>query len=122
MRTERQMRIVRPAELDASTPAGHWGVESRFLLRDPERLVFQVCQMEPGGGAELDAHVEQDQIFLVLDGRLHVASGDGPHLAVSEGEALLIPAGAPHATVNDDAGPARYLVLTYPAATHAPPT
>jgi quercetin dioxygenase-like cupin family protein len=121
MRHAAHLAPVRVAALEASTPAGHWGVDSRFILRDVDRLVFQHCEMEPGGGADEHRHEDQDQVFYVLAGRLRVTSGDRRPVVLTAGEALVIPAGVPHATVNDGGDPARYLVLTYPAGEHRPP-
>jgi quercetin dioxygenase-like cupin family protein len=113
MATHPELTLIRTTELEPSVPTGHWGVESRFILGDVERLVFQHCEMRPGGGAESHAHDEQDQIFFVLEGRLRVSGADGPDVMVNQGEALLIPAGAAHATINDGTDVTRYLVLTY---------
>jgi quercetin dioxygenase-like cupin family protein len=108
-----ELKLIRTRDLEASAPTGHWGVDSRFILRDVERLVFQHCEMDVGGGAESHTHHDQHQIFYVLEGQLRVTAGDGREVMVSPGEALLIPAGAAHATMNDGADSARYLVLTY---------
>ena len=108
-----ELKLIRTGQLEPSAPTGHWGVDSRFILRDVERVVFQHCEMDPGGGAESHAHDEQDQIFYVLGGRLRVRGGDGRDVMVDRHDALLIPAGAPHATMNDGPDVAQYLVLTY---------
>ena len=108
-----ELTLIRTTELKPSAPAGHWGVDSRFILRDAHGVLLQHCEMAPGGGAEAHAHDEQDQVFYVLEGHLQVRDGDGREVMVHPGEALLIPAGAAHATVNDGADVARYLVLTY---------
>jgi quercetin dioxygenase-like cupin family protein len=115
------MSPVRVAALEPSTPGGHWGVDSRFILRDADRLVFQHCEMEPGGGAEAHEHEDQDQIFYLLAGTLRVTSGDRDEVMLSAGDALVIPAGVPHATVNGGSDPARYLVLTYPTGGRSSP-
>ena len=115
MRPGAEIEVVRVAALEPSTPGGHWGVDSRFILRDVDRLVLQHCEMAPVGGAEPHRHDDQDQIFYILGGRLRVTGADGSDLTVSAGDAVVIPAGAPHATVNDGDEPARYLVVTYPA-------
>jgi mannose-6-phosphate isomerase-like protein (cupin superfamily) len=114
MRAGGQLEVLGVADLQPSTPAGHWGVDSRFILRDVDRLVFQRCEMAPRGGADSHMHEEQDQIFYMLAGSLRVTDGDGRSVMLSAGDALLIPAGVPHATFNDAAATASYLVLTYP--------
>ena|SRR5215212_5556057 len=115
MATRPALKLIHTKALEPSAPAGHWGVDARFIVRDAAGFVFQHCEMEPGGGAEAHAHDDQDQIFYVLEGHLRVSGGDGRKMTVNPGDALLIPAGALHATVNDGAVAARYLVLTYGA-------
>jgi mannose-6-phosphate isomerase-like protein (cupin superfamily) len=109
-----EMQLVRLANLQREEPAGHWGVASQLVERAGERLTVQVCEMATEGGAEPHAHEAHDQMFLVLDGALVVRGGGGSELVVRRGEAVRIPAGAVHATVNGCDGPTSYVVLTYP--------
>lgn len=115
-----EMRLVRLDALERDTPAGHWGVASRFIEQAGERLTVQFCEMTADGGAEPHAHAVQDQMFVVLGGALAVRGDGDVEIVVRAGEALRIPAGAVHATVNGGDGPASYLVLTYPAAQARP--
>ena len=110
-----EMQLLRFDDLEPDAPAGHWGVASRFVERAGERLTVQVCEMAPDGGAEPHAHDAHDQMFVVLEGALAVRDGADSEILVRGGEALRIPAAAVHATLNGGEGPARYLVLTYPA-------
>jgi quercetin dioxygenase-like cupin family protein len=110
------MELVRISALAPSAPDGHWGVVSRLVEEAEGRLRVQLCEMEPGGGAESHAHDAHDQMFVVLEGALTVRDADERMLVARGGEAVRIPAGTPHATVNGSDGPSRYLVLTYPAA------
>jgi mannose-6-phosphate isomerase-like protein (cupin superfamily) len=115
------MQLVRPDALEPDVPAGHWGMLSRFIERG-EGLDVQVCEMAADGGAEPHVHDAQNQMFVVLEGTLTVRGG-GDRIDVRAGEALRIPAGATHATVNGGSETTRYLVLTYPgsAARQEPP-
>ena len=109
-----EMELVRIAELVRETPTDHWGVLSADLERG-ERLVVQHCEMEPGGGAVPHAHADQDQMFVVVPGRLNVRDQAGHETDVRAGEAMKIPAGAVHGTENRSDIVASYFVVTYPA-------
>jgi len=110
------MELIRIAALEGATPADHWDVTARLVEESPGRLRVQSCEMAPGGGAESHLHAGEDQMFVVLAGELAVEHEREETIVVREGEALRIPAGAPHATRNDGSAPARYLVLTFPTA------
>ena len=110
------MRRVSIDRLVPETPTGHWDVVSRTVV-DGRPLRLQVCEMGSDGGATAHAHDEQDQIFFLLEGALDVEGPGAETVTVRAGEALLIPAGCTHATVNHGRETARYLVLTLPTAT-----
>jgi mannose-6-phosphate isomerase-like protein (cupin superfamily) len=110
------LQLLRLEDLEQDEPAGHWGVASRFVERAGDRLTVQVCDMTPDGGAEPHVHDAQDQMFVVLEGALTVRGDSGEETVVGTDEALRIPAGAVHATLNGGQSTARYLVLTYPTA------
>jgi quercetin dioxygenase-like cupin family protein len=78
-------------------------------------LRVQLCEMAPEGGAEAHAHDDEDQILLVVEGRLVLRGGEDEELRVGSGEGAVIPAGTEHATEADAAGLTSYLVLTFPA-------
>ena len=109
------MELVRISALAPTTPDGHWGVDARLVEEAGGRLRVHSCLMAPLGGAERHVHQEHDQMFVVLEGALEVRGADDDTLVARAGEAVRIPAGAPHATANGSDGPTRYLVLTYPA-------
>ena len=114
--TAGKMQRVRLDDLEREVPVDHWGVGAAYVERDEARLVVQHCDMAPGGGAELHAHADRDQMFVVMEGTLRVRDGDRGETDVSSGEALKIPAGTVHATVNQGGQSASYLVLTYPSS------
>ena len=104
--------LVDPSSVEPEVPPGHWSVHARDILSmAPIRV--QLCEMFPGGGAEPHLHPRQDQLFIVIDGRLEVEGEAEPPVAVDSGQAVLIPAGVRHGTNNVSDSPARYIVITY---------
>jgi mannose-6-phosphate isomerase-like protein (cupin superfamily) len=106
--------IIDPIALPSEVPSGHRRVLARDLIRAPRDIRVQLCEMSPDGGAEPHLHEDQDQMFLVIEGRLQVTDGDGRGVEVEAGQALSIPAGIEHGTTNDSDGVARYVVITCP--------
>jgi mannose-6-phosphate isomerase-like protein (cupin superfamily) len=106
--------LIDPTRLEAYVPADHWKVWSRDLMQNTDRMKLQLCEMEPGGGADPHVHGDQDQIFFVVSGTLTVTDGDGNTVRLTGDQALFIAAGVSHATVNDGDQIARYLVITFP--------
>jgi mannose-6-phosphate isomerase-like protein (cupin superfamily) len=113
------MERVSLDDLERTAPEAHWGVASRMIEHADGRVSLQLCDMAVGGGAESHVHAAQDQMFVVLEGALEVQGESEETFVVRGGEALRIPAGAPHSTRNAAELPAKYLVLTYPAAQRA---
>src|SRR5205807_1925244 len=73
-----------------------------------------------GGGHEppmyispLHVHLEDDEAWYVLEGRLCVRLGDQDYVA-GPGGAVLAPRGAPHTYWNPHPDPARYLLVMTP--------
>jgi mannose-6-phosphate isomerase-like protein (cupin superfamily) len=109
------LKQIDPDKLDATLPDGHWQVDTRELVRSGDRMRLQLCEMEPGGGAEPHVHNDKDQIFFVTDGALRVLDESGADSLVTAGQAILIPAGASHGTESASGGTTVYLVITYPS-------
>ena len=61
------------------------------------------------------AHSEQEELYLVLDGRLRVEA-DGETAELGPREAVLVPAGVGHQLWNAGDEPVTYLVLAAPPA------
>lgn len=60
--------------------------------------------------APLHTHVDDDEAWYVLEGRLVVRVGDDEHV-VPAGAAVIGPRGMPHTFWNPDPVPARYLLV-----------
>jgi mannose-6-phosphate isomerase-like protein (cupin superfamily) len=108
------IRLVEVNSLPRSLPPGHWGVATASIVETDavSSVTFQACEMQPGGGAEMHSHSAAGQVLLVLQGQLDVTHVGGSKVSVFADQALVIPAGRPHAVTNDGARIARYLVLT----------
>jgi mannose-6-phosphate isomerase-like protein (cupin superfamily) len=111
-----RLQLIRTEEIEPFEPEGHWGLDSRWLVRSGHDVRLQVCDMEADGGAEAHVHDADEQVFYVISGELRVSDGSGTDVTVRAGQALRIPAGVPHGTTNTAATPTRYLAFTYPAA------
>jgi quercetin dioxygenase-like cupin family protein len=111
-----RLRLIRKDQSSAETPPGHWDMQAHRLV-DQETIRLQYCEMEGGGGAEAHVHDDVDQILLVVDGSLNVRASEGEDgITAGEGDAVYIPAGAPHATkpVNDQR--VTYVAVTFPTS------
>lgn len=108
------MQVVELNRLPRSLPLGHWGVETVSVAEVDalSSVTVQVCEMKPGGGAEMHEHSAARQVFLLLSGELKVTGDGGATISVAADQALVIPASRPHAATNAGAGIARYVVLT----------
>jgi mannose-6-phosphate isomerase-like protein (cupin superfamily) len=62
--------------------------------------------IEPGSGAPLHAHKDDDEIFIVLEGALDLRLGE-EQVLVEANHTIAIPAGVPHAFVAVGPGPTR---------------
>lgn len=93
-----------------------------------ERLTFARLVQEPGGdrlegetvvspgaGPPMHAHFPQDEGFTVVEGRIGVQRGDGPHEFAGEGETLVFRAGEPHQFWNAGVGDLRCTAWFKPA-------
>lgn len=64
---------------------------------------FTICEVQtaPGGGPPSHVHLEQDEIFFVVDGRHEYLLGDRTEI-VSPGDAVIVPRGVRHRFSNID--------------------
>jgi len=67
----------------------------------------------PGSGPPLHVHLEGEELFWVLEGRLRIRCGDREFTAVP-GACALIPRGVPHTFLVEGSEDARFLVLLSP--------
>ena len=63
--------------------------------------------------APLHRHLDEDEAWYVLEGRLVVRVGEDEH-SIGPGEAVLGPKRVAHTFWNPDAAPVRYLLVTGP--------
>lgn len=68
----------------------------------------------PGGGPPLHRHNNEDEIFLVVEGRISYFA-EGKWSEVAAGGAVYLPAGAAHCYRNIGAAPSRHWILTMPS-------
>lgn len=61
--------------------------------------------------APMHLHLECDEAWVVLEGRLVVRSGD-EEIALATGDAVIVPKETPHTYWNPDPAPCRYLLVT----------
>ncbi|MFN8625349.1 MAG: cupin domain-containing protein [Candidatus Binatia bacterium] len=82
-------------------------------LFDTERMFCDVYGLNPGQEQVAHAHAGSDKVYFVLDGSGRFRVGDEDRDARS-GDAVLAPAGAPHAVRNNGAGQLTLLVFMAP--------
>jgi len=68
----------------------------------------------PGGGPPLHVHSNEDEIFLVIEGRISYYAA-GSWTEVGAGGAVYLPRGAAHCYRNIGATPSRHWIITAPA-------
>jgi quercetin dioxygenase-like cupin family protein len=105
------VKVIEVGEISTYVPDGHWGMEARKLAAgDP--LEMMLCVMQPGGGATAHQHDDRPQMLLVIDGLLTITAGEGTPVDVPAGHAAWFQPGEPHAVVNQQSTPARYLAVS----------
>lgn len=106
--------IVQPHE---GTVLHAFGGVMRLLLGGTEtggRLALGLETTPPGGGPPPHRHLEEDELFLVLEGREEFFA-DGTWTAVGPGGAVYLPRGTAHTFRNAGDTPSRHWVLTTPS-------
>jgi uncharacterized cupin superfamily protein len=78
-----------------------------------EHLGASVYELRPGEEMVFHYHVQREELLIVLQGRLSLRSADGWE-QLPEGEVVAFPRGerGAHGYRNDDAGPARVLMIS----------
>jgi quercetin dioxygenase-like cupin family protein len=111
------MKLVTENQGKTFNPPLHTGVTSREIVSQDtpaQHVAFHMSTIAPGGGgSELDTHPASEQIFYVLSGQVKFL-GDGTELVARAGQAVFIPAGEPHASINEGDVDAVCLVITTP--------
>ena len=109
-------KLIDPAELPTMT--FDWGVikplVSSHNVSDPGVSLLQVVLL-PGRGHERHNHPDADEVLYVLAGVGDQMIDDGSPFAVHPGQAIWVPKGAFHSTVNTGWEPMVLLAIYAPA-------
>lgn len=96
---------------------GPVGGTLRFKARGDQTdgsLTALVNVIPPGQGPPVHVHAAQDEAWWIVEGAVRFRLGDEASVAAA-GAFVWVPRGTAHAFRNDDADPARMLVLFTPA-------
>lgn len=97
---------------NAKAPEVPWRPGYRYfsLAGKDQGIACVVSQavVEPGAGAPLHVHADEDEVLIVIEGALDVRLGEERCL-VESGHTISIPAGIPHSFVAAGTGPARFI-------------
>jgi oxalate decarboxylase/phosphoglucose isomerase-like protein (cupin superfamily) len=109
-------KLVDPDALP--TMSFDWGVIKPLVATAntdaPEVSLMHVVLL-PGKGHERHNHPDSDEILYILSGRGEQMVDDGEPFAVGPGQAIFIPKGAFHSTVNTGWEPLALLAVYAPA-------
>src|SRR5215216_7891878 len=109
-------KFVDPASLPTMT--FDWGVIKPLVAAentDGTEVSLMHVVLLPGKGHERHNHPDSDEILYILSGRGEQMVDDSQTFAVGPGEAVFIPKGAFHSTVNTGWEPLVLLALYAPA-------
>ena len=113
-------KLVDPASLPTMT--FDWGVIKPLVSADntdrPEVSLMHVILL-PGKGHERHNHPDSDEILYVLAGAGDQMVDDGEPFPVRPGQAIWVPKGAYHSTVNTGWEPMAILAIYAPAGAEA---
>ncbi|HEY3163285.1 MAG TPA: cupin domain-containing protein [Candidatus Limnocylindrales bacterium] len=103
-------RIVRRAERRRIAYPGLNAVDEFLTAGRDGRLEVILTTLDPGGGTgdEAYAHESDEEVVIVLEGRLELWVGDEFH-ALDEGDSITYPSRQPHR--NRNPGPGRAVIL-----------
>ena len=109
-------KLIDPAALPTMT--FDWGVIKPLVATDntegPAVSLMHVVLL-PGQGHERHNHPDSDEILYFLSGQGEQMVDDGEPFAVSPGQAVFIPKGASHSTINSSWEPMAILAVYAPA-------
>ena len=94
---------------------GRGAIQVRSFFEGQSRLGtrFHVWELEPGTSEGTHTHQEEgalEEIYYFLQGQGRMWIGDDP-VAVSAGDAILVPAGVPHGFENNGTSPLRVVLF-----------
>jgi quercetin dioxygenase-like cupin family protein len=78
------------------------------------QLSIMYAVTPPGGGPPMHVHHKDDEIFLVVEGRISFCT-NGEWTEVASGGVVYLPRGAAHTFRNDGDGPSRHWTITTPS-------
>lgn len=78
------------------------------------RLTVMFNTTPPGGGPPPHVHTNEDEVFLVIEGRIRYFA-DGQWTEIGPGAAVYVPRGSVHYFRNIGTTPSRYWVLATPS-------
>ena len=112
------MRVVKKGTGEKYTPPGHDDVVTAIKMFDPQRgspkVDVHITTFAAESGMEEETHPESDHVLYMLSGTLKIRQGGKAAFVISEGDAIHIPAGEPHQTVNTTKESATFVAVTVP--------
>jgi quercetin dioxygenase-like cupin family protein len=84
--------------------------------RGSPRVDVHITTFAAGSGMEEETHPDSDHVLYMLSGTLDVRQGRKTAAVISAGDAIHIPAGEPHQSVNTQKEPAVFIAVTAPPA------
>jgi oxalate decarboxylase/phosphoglucose isomerase-like protein (cupin superfamily) len=106
---------INPQQLPAHT--FDWGVIKWFVSPDQIQgagVTFGEVILLPGKGHERHNHPESEEVLYILSGEGEQMVDDEAPFAIKPGDAIYIPAGIYHSTINTGWEPLRLLALYNP--------
>lgn len=102
-------------DMKALADVAAWSDEKmkKVSLFSTERVMCDQYCLEPGQAQKVHAHEGEDKVYFVLEGSGTVVVGDDES-AISAGQIVIAPSGAPHGISNGDGGKMRVLVFMAP--------
>jgi len=112
------MKVVKKGSGDKYTPPGHDAAVTSVKMFDPQRgsskVDVHMTTFAAGSGMEEEIHPFSDHVLYMLSGTLEIRQGNKTVAVISEGDAIHIPAGEPHQSVNATGEPATFVAVTVP--------
>lgn len=108
--------VVNSNHLPWSTPPGHFGAYSKFLVNPAhgsEHFDFRVSLYPPSGFAEPHVHQVAEHIYFIIQGHALVHLDDDA-FALGPGEAVFIAAGVRHSVASNGLDNLYFVVVTSP--------
>ena len=113
-------KLIDPASLP--TMSFDWGlIKPLVAAGNTEGTAVSLVHVVllPGQGHERHDHPDADEVLYVLSGEGDQMVDDGDPFPVRAGQAIYIPRGAPHSTVNTSWEPMAILAIYAPAGAEA---